>query len=191
MAICIKDDFAVGVQQLNAASDGFVETLVFYLEELRVVNRPPRCPYNCFESAVSQIMDQISGSMPNVIIMGNFNLSDIEWTSRTVYKGLREKREQTHPLIKSIYEDCLNQKVDVPTIGENILYLLITNNDELVNDVRILYTKQSHHEAVIVGTNIVVEESDHRVASVSGFEDLNFWTKDINWSELKRQVATM
>ena len=201
VAIYIKDHFSIGVQQLHAASDGFVESLVLYLGELRAVvvamYRPPRCPQNSFENAVTQMkekIDQITGPMPNVIIMGDFNLPDVEWTSRTVCGGLREEREQAHVLFKFMDEYCLNQEVDVPTRGENILDLLITNNDELVNDVRILYTKQSDHEVVIVGTNIEVvksDSSDHRVEPASDFEALNFWSRDVNWTEIKEQVSNI
>ena len=86
---------------------------------------------------------------------------------------------------------CLNQEVNVPTRGENILDLVLSNNDEFVKELRILYNPQSDHDIVVIDTNVLTSEQDfpsgHRDFSTLSFGQLNFWSKNINWPDLKER----
>ena len=71
----------------------------------------------------NKYIEERGPSLPNVIIMGDFNFPNVNWHSGIISsagKSVEEKRagEQTREFLDSL---CLTQTVNEPTRGENLL----------------------------------------------------------------------
>ena len=94
VAIYLNEYFAPGAKQLLAFSNGFVEALVLHLRKMKIIvvamYRPPMCPCHHFASAmlrIREVIDECHSSMPDMIVAGDFNFPDVEWTNQTIYGG--------------------------------------------------------------------------------------------------------
>ena len=71
----------------------------------------------------------------HVLIGGDFNCGDIEWSTMQVSHGV-QKRQTQQKLLDIIGEHCLTQVVNIPTRLDKTLYLLFTNFPSPVNRVK-------------------------------------------------------
>ena len=85
-----------------------------------------------FNSSLSRIM---SSKNAHVLIGGDFNCGDIEWSHMKVPQGV-QKRQSQQQLLDIIGEHCLTQVVDIPTRNDKTLDLLFTNFPSPVNRVK-------------------------------------------------------
>ena len=85
-----------------------------------------------FNSSLSRIM---SNRNAHVLIGGDFNCGDIEWSHMKVPQGV-QKRQSQQQLLDIIGEHCLTQVVDIPTRNDKTLDLLFTNFPSPVNRVK-------------------------------------------------------
>ena len=85
-----------------------------------------------FNSSLSRIM---SNGNAHVLIGGDFNCGDIEWSHMKVPQGV-QKRQSQQQLLDIIGEHCLTQVVDIPTRNDKTLDLLFTNFPSPVNRVK-------------------------------------------------------
>ena len=85
-----------------------------------------------FNSSLSRIM---SDRNAHVLIGGDFNCGDIEWSHMKVPQGV-QKRQSQQQLLDIIGEHCLTQVVDIPTRNDKTLDLLFTNFPSPVNRVK-------------------------------------------------------
>ena len=66
-----------------------------------------------------------------IILVGDFNLKDVDWTSRLMLKNSVD-----YELFSGIVSDnFLTQMVLQPTRGDSILDLVLTNNSDVICDV--------------------------------------------------------
>ena len=91
---------------------------------LGVFYRPPNSnlkPLEDLQSALNNL------STPELVLMGDFNLSEFDWTNNTPLTG-----SEPHMLLTDIIQDnFLTQLVDQPTREGNILDLVLTSNKDL------------------------------------------------------------
>ena len=89
---------------------------------------------------------------PNVLLTGDFNFPQINWSSETV-KGAGRSSEETRGtklLCDLMDEQCLSQIVEQPTRGENILNLVSVNNCDLVYNYEVRDVGLSAHKMILL-----------------------------------------
>ena len=95
---------------------------------LGVIYRPP----NQSEDADKLIINEINKSCKNeTIILGDFNLSSINWENRIA----RDRSGMN--FIECFEDNFLSQHVNDPTRGGNLLDLVLTNKDNLVRNLAV------------------------------------------------------
>ena len=80
------------------------------------------------ENNIHEVIREACGKYRSVVIVGDFNHRSIDWNT------MHAEREG-QPFLDTIQDCFLNQKVDEPTRGENVLDLVLTNNDNLIDNV--------------------------------------------------------
>ena len=121
----------VGIEHRNAYQSMALLLCITY-----IFYRPPDKIDNDyleeFNSSLSRIM---SNRNAHVLIGGDFNCGDIEWSHMKVPQGV-QKRQSQQQLLDIIGEHCLTQVVDIPTRNDKTLDLLFTNFPSPVNRVK-------------------------------------------------------
>ena len=77
----------------------------------------------------------MSNRNAHVLVGGDFNCGDIEWSHMQVPHGV-QKRQSQQQLLDIIGEHCLTQVVNIPTRNDKTLDLLFTNAPSPVNRVK-------------------------------------------------------
>ena len=85
-----------------------------------------------FNSSLSRIMLNRNA---HVLVGGDFNCGDIEWSHMQVPHGV-QKRQSQQQLLDIIGEHCLTQVVNIPTRNDKTLDLLFTNAPSPVKESR-------------------------------------------------------
>ena len=120
---------------------------------------------------------------PNVII-GDFNLPDIDWENGQAGSKGRDFHEVT-------MEQYMEQLVTEPTHKSgNILDLVLCNREDMVNDVKNeSRIGKSDHDLITFKMSVATEKARERMSLNYGkanFEDMRAATANINW---KRELA--
>ena len=108
------------------------------------------CPAEAFNDIISRsqaFILSMPSPLPNIIILGDFNFPDIDWTNPDL------KCPYDIPLIS--LSDCLflNQQVLEPTHKSNILDLIFSP-DDFVNSMDVTDSLLSNHRIITVKTSI-------------------------------------
>ena len=77
----------------------------------------------------------MSNRNAHVLVRGDFNCGDLEWSLMQVPHGV-QKRQSQQQLLDIIGEHCLTQVVNIPTRNDKTLDLLFTNTPSPVNRVK-------------------------------------------------------
>ena len=182
---------------LTDGCNGIVEWVVLALPKIDsiMVNvyRPPSCQQESFKEAINDIssaIDKLNGKLPNLIMCGDYNMPTIDWCSRVHTGGTRDTQAQIKMLFEFMDRYSLNQMISEPTRINNILDLLLTNNRDIIVDIKTHDTVISDHRIMLLQTNLV-EPNRHqpRHEKVNGFDDLNFYDKNINWTHLNKKLS--
>ena len=158
VAIYIRTIIRASIIDIDSISTGTVECQMLYITVWNIllvaVYRPKYNP-NDFYSAHSRVSDAIEARgvpTPNILILGDFNLPNIKWLStglRGASKSLNEKH-QAQALLQFVESQCLAQLITEPTRGENILDFLLTNNEDMLQQVEVRDTIMSDHRMIKV-----------------------------------------
>lgn len=70
--------------------------------------------------------------MPTLILTGDLNFPLTDWNLECVYGGAEDMRTQAKAVMHFAEEYCLNQIIDTPTRGKNILDIVMINNDDII-----------------------------------------------------------
>ncbi|KAK6017038.1 hypothetical protein OSTOST_17474, partial [Ostertagia ostertagi] len=95
-----------------------------------LIYRPPSSTPSFSEQLAKAISDLSTVSFP-VIVLGDFNLPEINWAQWDSWK------EETHPLSVTFASHGFKQYIKEPTRGSNILDLLFSNDHELLSNVSV------------------------------------------------------
>ena len=171
-----------------------------------VVYRPPEAPCEKFYSTLDFVQgcigEELSSSF-QVCLVGDLNFPNIDWRTEQVLSGQTIQSQQSAlKFLNFLTSGFLNQFVDQPTRGSNILDIFCTNNPGLVQSVSVspLSSTLSDHSLVSILISIPVTELDGiRDSGVmdNGFASLDFSRADypgicetiraIDWTQLECQ----
>ena len=161
--VCIYmiHELARTTEVISSGSIGNLEWITVLNYEFNLVltsvYRPPVCELSSFIDFLARIEQDVSnfGSPePTILVFGDFNFPIIDWSTKEIRSDGRPDRTQAVRLIEFMDRQLLEQLVITPTRENNILDLVLTNNDEVVNDIRVEYTKISDHRLVVMNSNI-------------------------------------
>ncbi|XP_071150348.1 uncharacterized protein [Mytilus edulis] len=89
-------------------------------------------------------------NLPNIVLTGDFNIPDIQWKDAYSIRSPQQYNLEVNETILNITnEHNLEQQNITPTRGNNILDLVFTTNNNLIESISV-ESGISHHEAVIV-----------------------------------------
>lgn len=199
VAVYVRSDVAAGVVVLAAGSTGAVEYVVLQDQKMAtvlcVVYRPPTCPVDQFLEVLTKIERSILAlgpPSPTVMITGDLNMPIINWGDWSVDGGSASSRTQAEALISFGRNHLLDQYVDRPTRGDNILDIFMTNNDELIHRIYVEDTVMSDHRMLIIETNIRLDYVAQRPDIPDDpFRLLNFYHRDVDWAGLDAELAAV
>ncbi|KAK3883934.1 hypothetical protein Pcinc_011789 [Petrolisthes cinctipes] len=172
-----------------------MQTSALYIENVRcrTYDRPPECPSNLFISSLEEIrikLNAVSTWLPNIIFTGDFNFPTIDWNSESVIGGGTEYRLQAGSLMEFAREFCLQQFIELPTRGENILDLFFTNYEDIVQEYNVNSWRASDHRLITVKTSIMKYQADKSPSDSGniGFNALNLFSPLTNWTAIRNEL---
>ena len=169
-----------------------------------VVYRPPEAPcekFHCTLDFIQRCIREELTSSFQVCLVGDLNFPNIDWRTEQVLSGQTTQSQQSAlKFLNFLTSGFLNQYVDQPTRGSNILDIFCTDNSGLVQSVSVSPSRLSDHSLVSVLISIPVTELDgiqnSRVLD-NGFASLDFSRADypgiceairaIDWTQLEYQ----
>ena len=167
------------------------------------IYRPPGAPEHSFKKLLYFIQNYISENSKDnhpsdIFLTGDFNFPEVHWPICDTFPQKQKLNESTSQLLNLMEENFLNQLVDKPTRGNNILDLFITNNNNIVSNIQCVETPMSDHKIVKVNTTYsILSPSKKTEAKIpqDSFRRLNLRKANyeamcehlcnINWDELK------
>ena len=87
---------------------------------------------------------------------------------------------------------CLHQCISEPTRINNILDLFLTNNTEIITEIKICNVNISDHNLVLVGTYIStksVQRENPSQLDEKSFSSLNYHHSSVDWGLINRQLS--
>ncbi len=182
--ICIYLKESICYDVLLSFSNSVCELLIVKLNQpaliILLLYRPPSCSSSDFEPIINKMfscMFELSSPLPNIILLGDFNLPNMDWSNP---KHCFISRALC-PFIDSFF---LEQLVTEPTRINNVLDLIFSN-DDVIDCISVCKTVISDHSLLTVKTNIPISNCDGAPACnppTSPFEMLNF--KRCEWDLL-------
>ena len=102
------------------------------------IYRPTSFKSDFFEESLEELLvavDKFGTPIPNIVLCRDFNHSIINWKNNSSIQGdTRDSHKQAEAPVDLINVLCLHQYIiDEPTRIDNILYLFMTNNDNIVH----------------------------------------------------------
>ena len=125
--------------------------------------------------------------MPNIILTGDLIFPIIDSQMETADGGTDENQVQGNAFLQYAQEQCLLQYIVEPTRINNILYVFLSNNNQLTRQIIITETSMSDQNITQIETNIkiVEEKQNHRIKKRNlGYRGLNFFSEDISWASI-------
>ena len=129
--------------------------------------------------------------MPMIICIGDFNFPNIDWKQSDVRGGTVSLQQQAWALMKTMDEYQLEQCIEEPTRGRNILDLYMTNSADHILKIEIDDTSISDHRIVNIVTRISIGSQATQWSRVeSELSILNFTDKNIDWEALTEDISS-
>ena len=126
------------------------------------VYRPPDCKAMKFSQVIETIKSILNNtelndtSAPSILMVGDFNFPFIQWPQGKIYmrdeepSSMSSEKEQAKMLLEWAEANLLEQKISTATRKENILDLVFTNKEDLIQDYEtIINSKLSDHKLMI------------------------------------------
>ena len=125
--------------------------------ELSSLYRPPDTNYAEFDEVVCFILDEVKLHPMDCILLGDFNFPNINWKESSVSNLLFADYSGQQALkLKELTDKLfMTQFINRPTRKMNILDLLYTNNQNLIQSIDVVPTIYSDHNVINIETNIV------------------------------------
>src|SRR6266568_4819827 len=98
--------------------------------EITLIGICYRCPSSnqLSDEALCELISK--ASFEKIMLMGDFNFSEIDWRKS-------ETLDDSHPFLKCINDNFLFQHVDEPTRGKNILDLVLTSEENMIENLSV------------------------------------------------------
>ena len=206
-AIYLRSDLAATTEKLLSFSNGFVETVAVHSEKdnllICAIYRQPDDSTHNHRSGVTELtqaLQEISNTIdslqgiPNIILCGDFNLPKATWCS-TENVLSTPPNSLAHALNEFQNKHFLTQMVTKPTHkAGNILDLVFTNNQQLINEIHCIPTQFSDHYLVEIASHFkshfARQHQSHRPFE-NVFDSLNFFSEDINWDQINGELQNV
>ena len=193
--IYLRNDIAVNTVELAKGSLGKCEFQVIHIPDSNIVlinmYRPPRTNHDDFKSQmkeVNSVIDKIGNPLPTLIFTGDYNFPGLKWNAEGI--AVNEVGE-AKPLLECMSKYELKNYVDEATHERgNILDLFMTNDDELVRDVKIDRTNMSDHLLLKITSAIYIKppkEKQHHEENT--LHKLSFHSTKVNWQDLTTELG--
>ena len=162
-AIYCRDDLTV--KERAKYSNNFCESQVIELKELDLIlvniYRPPNSPFQLFQDTLEKVQEAINeDSTKTLLATGDYNFPFISWPSKRIYsrdeepEQMSSEKRQAKLLLNWAEENFLEQIIQTPTRGKNILDLVFTSTSELVSGYStVVNRKFSDHNILRVNLN--------------------------------------
>ena len=209
VAIYVRDDIANSFENILTFSNGVIELLVIYskIENLVIAciyrqpddvagsNRSTSMQLNRALSSFHNLVDTFD-PVPNIIMLGDFNLPHIQWPFCTATKGASRDEKQMIETLNDFMDNLfLTQYISESTHKDgNVLDLVLTNNSNIFHDHCItqpLHSTSDHYIIEIVSklqTSSSPSEAEpkHQPDSLNEY---NYHCDKINWDEVKNDLS--
>ena len=154
---------------------------------LGLVYRPPNASQE-INSSLWQELNRAS-KYRQICVLGDFNYRNVDWD---LMIGNRESEE----FLKVMQDNFLKQLVIEPTRGNNILDLIITNSDDIIEQVDVGgYLGNSDHREIRCKIKFERAVRDKNVSKIpdfrrGNFEGLRSYLQEIDWHQMVREIST-
>ena len=101
----------------------------------RPPNRKPEIEKEYLEAFNQSLTRIMANKNARVLVGGDFNCGNIEWSTMQVPEGVPNRRVQNQ-LLEIVQDHCLSEVVNIHTREDKTLDLLLTNSPSPVNRVR-------------------------------------------------------
>ena len=164
VALLIRNDICAASVPLRSALDIDMEltcadiTINGLTYRTVVYYRPPHYSnedFAYFRSSL-QCLQELSESMSPTILLGDFNLPDMDWSYYTA-----PNNDFYNLFVEFINENAFHQFTQTPTRLENILDLVLTNCHSVISDLQVLCPfSSSDHNVVQFNVNLPTHTCD-------------------------------
>ncbi|KAG1684579.1 hypothetical protein GQR58_009384 [Nymphon striatum] len=128
-------------------------------------------PLDAIEKSLDTL--QSDGSFPRLILTGDLNLPDINWTNATVTGNPQYGTALNKRFLGIVEDHALSQHVTFPTRQESILDLVITSHPDLVDNITST-EGISDHLAITFNLNLAIKSNKKKPRMVYRFSKANF-----------------
>ena len=194
----IRNNLTPGAELVSKGSYGNVEYAILRIPIANLtmvcVYRTPTASVNDFNLVMSKINDCILHHPPldSLVFCGDLNFPNLKWPSAIIGGGTRSSRLQAQKMLSFFSDHFLEQIIEKPTRGNNILDLFATNNHQLVLGYQVLPKSAiSDHNLVLIRTTQSLTNEVHETPSRAPMFSLDFMNKNINWSNVKSKLAAI
>ena len=183
--------FKICLQFSNTACELSIVRLQTPALIIILVYRPPSCSVTDFEEILLKIHTYVMllpSPLPTIIMLGDFNLPDINWSS------LNPSCPTAGSLFNLTNLTFLTQQVTEPTRNSNILDLIFCQ-DNIINSITVSDTFLSDHHIIYADTLIpvIVPSTAQKNQSLNllstRIETLDF--NKANWPKFKESLNTI
>ena len=211
MVIYIEQPLLVDEDSMLKFSNGVCELLIIKIKEINMhiatVYRPPDTSATEFSECLNKMKEYFTNDTVHdkIMLLGDFNLPFLKWKEydNSIIPciqtgGTTDQRHQAENLIEFTNNMFLEQTVMNPTRAHNVLDLIFTNDEDLINISLISDTSISDHRMICATINInndnapcdTEPECDSRLGNFSFWSDRSDWNAvndslaQINWSSI-------
>ena len=191
--------------------DGICQVLVTVMPLNKLCNvvvyRPPDADCTSFNNAltfISEIIEENTDHTYQLCITGDLNLPCVCWKLSSIQNGWPSPmRNSAEIFLKLLSSNMMNQYVEDPTRGQNILDIFCTNNPFLVCNTNVEYTPMSDHKIVNIDLTInatgCTNDRTSKEKCLTGFSAIDFRradfekisqrVNDINWNIVRQNSS--
>ena len=197
--VYIRYDLDPNVEVLSGGSNSEVEWLILYLKTVKTIlitlYRPPTCSSQSFIEVLEEmnkVLAEFRAPVPTVVVNGDFNFPMINWRSGAVCGSApAASKEQSNKFVDFINAHMLEQCIEEPTRGNNILDLFLTNNHELVINIEVCETILSDHNLIKVVGNIPSSSPPPQFhqEETRSLSSLDFFSPLVDWDMLREVLG--
>jgi len=206
VAIYLRADLAATAEKVLTFSNGVVEAVAVYSEKENLficgIYRQPDNSASNHASGVAELnqalqeignaIDDALEGTPDILLGGDFNVQHANWQSNESLSANAPSNGLHNAMLSFQNKYFLSQMINVPTHkAGNILDLLFTNNQQLINEVHAMPSNFTDHYVVEIATHFKSHFAKRHQQSrtfTNSIDSLNFFSGDVNWVRLKQDM---
>jgi len=171
----IREDITSDVFQESIWCDVKIEN------EITTIGICYRCPSsNKFsDEALYELI--CKASVGKLMLMGDFNYSEINWAKP-------ESMDDLHPFLKCVNDNFLIQHVEEPTRGKNILDLVFTSEENMIENLSVGEHFGTSDHQIVRWNMLALKEKQKVIKSYNyakgDYETMRYEAELLNWDEI-------